>query len=106
MGIEDKDLSYTQSTPKSSFGHHLLRGYAESMNMSSCSSYSLNEVPTFVGPDRTMLEDRIQELEHQKRKVAEELNNAKGELAQSLEQNEKLQATLDKTLKKLTRYLS
>ncbi|XP_071056960.1 putative leucine-rich repeat-containing protein DDB_G0290503 isoform X2 [Onthophagus taurus] len=51
--------------------------------------------------NKTNLEEQIQELEYQKKKMAEEMEQVKLELANSLEINENLQDRLDKSLKKI-----
>ncbi|GJQ86037.1 hypothetical protein Trydic_g8898, partial [Trypoxylus dichotomus] len=97
----EKDMSFLQSTPRSSFGHHLLKGYVESgiSNLSIASSVHENQSLYF--PERTVLEEQIQQLQHQNRQVTEELARVKAELTATSEQNEALQADLDKVLMKL-----
>ena len=94
----EENMNY-HSTPQSSYGHHLLRSFAENLNTSTCSSVS--DIPQYMAPDRTLFEERIQKLEHEKKKTLEELNTVKEELIHCIEHNEKLQTMLDKSTKKL-----
>lgn len=96
-------MSFLQSTPRSSFGHHLLKGYVESGISNLSITSSANENQSMYFPDRTVLEEQIQQLQHQNRQVTEELTRVKLELTSITEQNETLQADLDKVLKKLAK---
>ncbi|KAK9696115.1 hypothetical protein QE152_g32109 [Popillia japonica] len=100
-GLMDKEVTFPHSTPRSSFGHHLLKGYVESGISNLSITSSANESHSMYFPERTVLEEQIQQLQHQNRQVTEELARVKVELTATAEHNEILQAELDKVVKKL-----
>lgn len=115
--IEEKDLPFVQSTPRSSFGHHFLKGYTESgvTNVSTFSACSESDPGNYrlhtnsflpfskslLATDKSFFEEQVRELVHQNKKLQEELIQAKVQLTASEEQIESLQANFDRVAQRL-----
>ncbi|XP_056642668.1 girdin-like [Diorhabda sublineata] len=98
--IDEKLLPYTQSTPRASFGQKLLNCEGL-LNLSNVSSYNLSPTKqakdiSIGGPEKTILEEEVKQLQHQLNKVSSELEMLKVQLAFSEDQNEVLQEELQK----------
>ncbi|XP_018563590.1 lymphoid-restricted membrane protein-like, partial [Anoplophora glabripennis] len=98
--IDEKQLPYIQSTPRASFGQKLL-SCEGLLNLSNVSAYSLSTSThtkdnSMGGQEKTILEEEIKRLEHHLNKVSNEMVMVKLQLTAAEEQNEILQADLDR----------
>ncbi|KAJ8983806.1 hypothetical protein NQ317_008932 [Molorchus minor] len=96
--IDEKQLPYTQSTPRASFGQKLL-SCEGLLNLSNVSTYSLStsvHTKEKTAAEKTILEEEIKRLEHHLNKLANELVVVKLQLTTTEEQNEILQSDLDR----------
>ena len=97
------------STPRSSFGHRLMKGYLESsfLHSSKSSCYTVNNTisgnETTGTLDRLVQDNHMKEMEHRNNRMNEELESMRQELAAMTESNESLQAEVNKLSKKLSK---
>lgn len=78
------------------------KNYAESTTIST-SLYSNYDTPDVSISEKSQFEYQIQELQHQKRKIDEELTRVRLDLSSTSDLNESLQGNLDKLVKKLAK---
>ncbi|XP_050506828.1 putative autophagy-related protein 11 isoform X2 [Diabrotica virgifera virgifera] len=103
--LDEKLLPYSQSTPRASFGQKLL-SCEGLLNLSNVSSYNLSPTKqakeiSIGGPEKTILEEEVKQLQHQLNKALKEIEDLKMQLACTEDQNDVLQDNLEKYKLKL-----
>ncbi|XP_030747646.1 putative leucine-rich repeat-containing protein DDB_G0290503 isoform X2 [Sitophilus oryzae] len=104
IAIDDTQLPYTHSTPRTSLGDKLLK-CKDLLNLSNMSGYSLStsrlDTTNHTDIEKTALEEEVKRLERQLLKLTNELTITKQQLTASEEQNDVLQQNFDRLNKKL-----
>ncbi|VEN44657.1 unnamed protein product, partial [Callosobruchus maculatus] len=103
--IDEKQLPYSQSTPRASFGQKLLSSECL-LNISGASvnaSLTQSKETSTVGLGQAAFEEEINRLQYQLTKCSNDLEMVKMQLLASEEHNESLQADLERCKNRLQR---